>query len=148
MAHKEGFLRDMDLLYQQAKEAKEARLALDREYEQRVYEARMKREASQRAANEEHRLWRTQRDRLSKPYTPEAEARRVAPLEEEEKVLRLASLKYAEEQEGKRRKTSSSSSGGRRMKYKSTRRRSKSTRRRGKTNRRRVKTHRRRHRKH
>ena len=133
MADKEGLLRDMDLLYEQAKKAKEDRHALQREYEQRVYEAHMKREASQRAATEAHRQWFEERDRYSRnPYTAEAEARRVAPLEAEEKVLREASVKYAKEQEGKRRRTSSS--GGRRMKYKSTRRR-------GKTNRRRHRKH-------
>jgi len=132
------YLREMEFLDQQAKDAEEARLALKREYDKRVAEARMKREASQSAANEEHRLWREERERLSKPYTAEANARRVAPLEEENKVLQQASLAYVKEQDGKRLKTSS---GGRRMKYKSTRRRSKSTRRR-------VKTHRRRHRKH
>jgi hypothetical protein len=146
MAHNEDFLRDMDLLHQQAKEAEEDRLALQREYDKSVNEARMKREASQKAANEEHSIWRAERDRHKNyPYTADAEARRLAPLEVEKEALRRASQKYLEEQDGKRRKTSS---GGRRMRYKSTRRRGKSTRRRGKTNRRRVKTHRRRHRKH
>lgn len=137
MAHKEGFLRDMDLLAQQAKEAEEDRLASQREYEQRVNETDIKRKANKRAATEAHQQWLEGRDELiNKPYTEDAEARRQA------------SLQYDKDLRDKRQKTLGDPAGGRRMKYKSTRRRSKSTRRRGKTNRRRVKTHRRRHRKH
>jgi hypothetical protein len=54
LAHKEGFLRDMDLLDQRAKEAEEDRRALQREYVERVYEADIKRKANKRAATEAH----------------------------------------------------------------------------------------------
>jgi hypothetical protein len=105
-----------------------------------------------------------QRDILSTkvPYSDAAaEERRLESLRQNDRIFeaqnstrkRRPDVLYSgvsdlENPDGKFQKTLGDPSGGRRMKYKSTRRRSKSTRRRGKTNRRRVKTHRRRHRKH